>query len=161
MTDLAAQPKTVRPPRTLTRQLIAGDVDRALARVLSELSIAAKQLERDVARAALVGRLGLAGGANVSGDSQKKLDVYADDLTVGALAVTGLVAAVVSEEREHGAGPRRARRAVRGGHRPARRLVQHRRERRASARSSRSSRTAARSRRTSCSPAPRSWPPAT
>jgi fructose-1,6-bisphosphatase I len=100
MTDLAAQPKTLRPPRTLTRLLIAGDADRALARVLSELSIAAKQLERDVSRAALVGRLGLAGGANISGDSQKKLDVYADDLMVGALAVTGLVAAVVSEERE-------------------------------------------------------------
>jgi fructose-1,6-bisphosphatase I len=101
MTDLAAQPTTVRPPRTLTRQLIAGDADRRLARVLSELSIAAKQLERDVARAALVGRLGLAGGANVSGDSQKKLDVYADDLMIGALAVTGQVAGVVSEEREH------------------------------------------------------------
>jgi fructose-1,6-bisphosphatase I len=101
MTDLAAQPTTARPPRTLTRQLIAGDADRRLARVLSELSIAAKQLQRDVSRAALVGRLGLAGGANVSGDSQKKLDVYADDLMVGALAVTGLVAGVVSEEREH------------------------------------------------------------
>src|SRR5690348_10121449 len=101
MTDLATQRHGVRPPRTLTRQLVAADTDRDLARVLAELSIAAKQLERDVARAALVGRLGLAGGANVSGDSQKKLDVYADDLMVGALAVTGLVAGVVSEEREH------------------------------------------------------------
>jgi fructose-1,6-bisphosphatase I len=101
MTDLATERHTVRPPRTLTRQLLAGTADPKLARVLSELSIAAKQLERDVSRAALVGRLGLAGGANVSGDSQKKLDVYADDLMVGALGVTGLVAGVVSEEREH------------------------------------------------------------
>src|SRR4051812_3334818 len=119
MTDLASQPTTVRregppvmpappsqptparPPRPLPRRLIAGDTDRRLARVLSELSIAAKRLERDVARAALVGRLGLAGGANLSGDSQKKLDVYADQLMIGALAVTGLVAGGVSEERDH------------------------------------------------------------
>src|SRR3954453_4944183 len=101
MTDLATERHTVRPPRTLTRQLLAGAADAKLARVLSELSIAAKQLERDVSRAALGGRHGWAGGATVSGDSQKKLDVYADELMVGALAVTGLVAGVVSEEREH------------------------------------------------------------
>ena len=45
MTDLATERHTVRPPRTLTRQLLAGAADAKLARVLGELSIAAKQLE--------------------------------------------------------------------------------------------------------------------
>lgn len=45
-----------------------------------------------------MGKLGLVGEKNATGDSQKKLDVFANDTVVEAFAQTGLVAGIVSEE---------------------------------------------------------------
>ncbi|HSB71070.1 MAG TPA: class 1 fructose-bisphosphatase [Candidatus Methylomirabilis sp.] len=69
-----------------------------LTELLVQLGYAAKILAREIGRAALVGRLGLVGEKNATGDSQKKLDVFANDTVVEAFAQTGLVAGVVSEE---------------------------------------------------------------
>ncbi len=90
---------------TLTRFL--GDayrgtphLDAELAELIVEMASAAKALAREIRRAALVGRLGLVGEKNPTGDAQKKLDVYSNDVVVSAFEETGLVAAIVSEELE-------------------------------------------------------------
>lgn len=69
-----------------------------LSELLVQLGFAAKILAREIGRAALVGKLGLVGEKNPTGDSQKKLDVFANDTVVEAFAQTGLVAGIVSEE---------------------------------------------------------------
>lgn len=69
-----------------------------LSALLVQLGFAAKILAREIGRAALVGKLGLVGEKNPTGDSQKKLDVFANDTVVEAFAQTGLVAGIVSEE---------------------------------------------------------------
>ncbi len=66
--------------------------------LMTALAGAAKTLARQVRRAALSGSLGYSGDVNVTGDSQKKLDVTANETVLDAVASTGLVAAVVSEE---------------------------------------------------------------
>jgi fructose-1,6-bisphosphatase I len=76
---------------------MAGDVSVLLA----QIAFTAKILAREIGRAALVGRLGLVGEKNVSGESQKKLDVFGNEVVVDAFAASGLVAAVVSEELEN------------------------------------------------------------
>jgi fructose-1,6-bisphosphatase I len=68
--------------------------------LLMQIGYAAKLLAREISRAALIGKLGLVGEKNPTGDAQKKLDVYANDTVVDAFADTGLVAAIVSEEME-------------------------------------------------------------
>ena len=71
-----------------------------LSELLVQLGFAAKILAREIGRAALVGKLGLVGEKNATGDSQKKLDVFANETVVEAFAQTGLVAGIVSEELE-------------------------------------------------------------
>ena len=71
-----------------------------LSRLLLQVGFAAKLLAREIGRAALVGKLGLIGEKNATGDAQKKLDVYANEVVTQAFAETGLVAGVVSEEME-------------------------------------------------------------
>src|SRR2546427_11645038 len=88
---------------TLERQLRdAGGRGRGLpeglAALLTALAGASRTLARQVRRAALSGSLGYSGGVNVTGDSQKKLDVIANETVLEAVVATGLVAAVVSEE---------------------------------------------------------------
>lgn len=69
--------------------------------LLIQIGYAAKLLAREISRAALIGKLGLVGEKNATGDAQKKLDVYANDTVIDAFVGTGLVAAIVSEEMEH------------------------------------------------------------
>jgi fructose-1,6-bisphosphatase I len=52
----------------------------ALSRILSDLSIAAKIISREVNKAGLVEILGFTGDTNVHGESVKKLDMYAHDM---------------------------------------------------------------------------------
>jgi len=71
-----------------------------LSRVLAQVGFVTKVLTRELRRAALVGKLGLAGDRNATGDAQKKLDVFANETFVQAFAEDGLVAAILSEELE-------------------------------------------------------------
>jgi fructose-1,6-bisphosphatase I len=80
----------------LRRQV--GDRAGQLPELLLEMGFAAKILTREIRRAALAGRLGLVGEQNPSGDAQKKLDVYANQVVVDRFTDSGLVAAIVSEE---------------------------------------------------------------
>jgi len=72
----------------------------SLAPLLTQIGYAAKTLAREFSRAALVGRLGLVGEENASGDAQKKLDVFANDTVIEAFIDAGLVSSIVSEELE-------------------------------------------------------------
>ena len=87
---------------TLTRHLYeeGEKLGADLSRLLLQIGYASKILAREIGRAALAGNLGLMGETNATGDNQKKLDVYSNEIVVDALAETGLVAAIVSEELE-------------------------------------------------------------
>lgn len=92
-----------RPETTLAEHLAAerrrtGGPDAELAALLDSFATAARDLAREVRHVALEGNIGLTGDKNVTGDAQKKLDVIGNDAVLQALAPTGLVAAVVSEE---------------------------------------------------------------
>lgn len=71
-----------------------------LSRVLAQVGFVTKVLTRELRRAALVGKLGLVGDRNATGDAQKKLDVFANETFVQTFAEDGLVAAILSEELE-------------------------------------------------------------
>ncbi|MFQ5967224.1 MAG: class 1 fructose-bisphosphatase [Acidimicrobiia bacterium] len=77
----------------------AGPAADELAVILSQLALAGKLIARELARAALVGQLGATGEINVQGEVVKKLDVWADEVVVNVLEVTGLVGTLVSEEK--------------------------------------------------------------
>ncbi len=95
---------TLRPLVTFDRHLAfqgRAEVRGELGALLRQLAFLGKELAREVSRSALSGLTGYSGGAsNATGDVQKKLDVVGNDLTLAALAGTGLVSAVVSEELE-------------------------------------------------------------
>ena len=90
---------------SLSRHLAEGEERRhlptpELATLVLQMAFASKILAREIRRAALVGKLGLVGEKNPTGDAQKKLDVYSNEVVIDAFAETGLVAGMVSEELE-------------------------------------------------------------
>ena len=90
-------------PATLTRHL-AEESQRLssgeLSFLLTEISLAARVISREVNRAALVGKLGYTGEMNVQGEQVKKLDVWSNEVFAGALEESRLVCTMVSEEME-------------------------------------------------------------
>ena len=74
-----------------------------LSRLLRDIGIAAKIVNREVNKAGLVDILGVNGdNTNVFGENQKKLDVYADQQFITALKSGGECCFVASEEQEEG-----------------------------------------------------------
>ena len=71
-----------------------------LSILLNQVAFAGKILAREISRAALIGKLGLVGDKNATGDSQKKLDIFGNETVINAFAETGLVSGIVSEELE-------------------------------------------------------------
>jgi fructose-1,6-bisphosphatase I len=71
-----------------------------LSRLLRDIGIAAKIVNREVNKAGLMDILGDAGGSNVQGEEQKKLDVFANEQFISALSSGGECCAVASEENE-------------------------------------------------------------
>ncbi|CAN5485197.1 class 1 fructose-bisphosphatase [soil metagenome] len=71
-----------------------------LSRLLRDLGIAAKIVNREVNKAGLVDILGDHGEVNVQGEDVKKLDVYANEQFIHALKSGGECLAVASEENE-------------------------------------------------------------
>lgn len=76
------------------------DLDPGIGPLLMQMAYASKIIAREVGRAALVGKLGLMGEKNATGDSQKKLDVFSSETVLDAFSNTGLIYAMVSEEIE-------------------------------------------------------------
>jgi len=71
-----------------------------LSRLLRDIGIAAKIVNREVNKAGLVNILGEAGSDNVPGEHQQKLDVYANEQFIAALKHGGECCIVASEENE-------------------------------------------------------------
>jgi fructose-1,6-bisphosphatase I len=95
------QAERISQATTLRRHVATLTADQGtpqLETLITELALAAKAVARETRQAALTGRLGSAGSANASGDTQKELDLLANRIFLDCLDATGLVAAVVSEE---------------------------------------------------------------
>ena len=91
--------------KTLTEFIIEKQADfryskGELTRLLSDISIAAKIVHREVNKAGLVDILGDVGEENVQGEVVQKLDVYANNQFIAALKAGGEVCAIASEENE-------------------------------------------------------------
>ena len=71
-----------------------------LSRLLRDIGIAAKIVNREVNKAGLVEILGDQGTINVQGEQVKKLDVYANEQFISALSAGGETCAIASEENE-------------------------------------------------------------
>src|SRR5579875_3160138 len=68
--------------------------------LLSGITLATKMIEAKVRRAGLLDVLGSAGETNVQGETQQKLDVYANQALLHCLGLRDSVAILVSEENE-------------------------------------------------------------
>jgi fructose-1,6-bisphosphatase I len=73
-----------------------------LSRLLRDIGIAAKVINREVNKAGLADILGESGVQNIQGEVQKKLDVYADEQFIEALSRGGECCYIASEEHEDG-----------------------------------------------------------
>jgi len=71
-----------------------------LSRLLRDIGIAAKIVNREVNKAGLADILGENGTTNVQGEGQKKLDVYANEQFISALKHGGECCIVASEESD-------------------------------------------------------------
>lgn len=71
-----------------------------LSRLLRDIGIAAKIVNREVNKAGLMDILGDAGTMNIQGECQKKLDVYANEQFISALQSGGECCIVASEEND-------------------------------------------------------------
>lgn len=71
-----------------------------LSRLLHHIGIAAKVVNKKVNKAGLVDVLGTAGGENVQGEIQQKLDVFADMQFITALKDSGECCGIASEENQ-------------------------------------------------------------
>jgi len=90
---------------TLTEFIIERQKDFPYAKgdltaLLNDISVAAKIVTREVRKAGLVNILGEYGAENIQGESQKKLDVFANEQFIAALRHGGVVCGVASEENE-------------------------------------------------------------
>jgi fructose-1,6-bisphosphatase I len=71
-----------------------------LSRLLRDIGIAAKIVNREVNKAGLADILGENGTTNIQGEGQKKLDVYANEQFISALKHGGECCIVASEEND-------------------------------------------------------------
>jgi fructose-1,6-bisphosphatase I len=72
-----------------------------LARVILDLAIAGTAIATLIRGGALTGALGTLEAVNVQGETQKRLDVLANDICKAQLAANPAVAAIASEEEDH------------------------------------------------------------
>lgn len=71
-----------------------------LSRLLRDIAIAAKIVNREINKAGLVDMIGHVGTTNIQGEKQKKLDVYADQQFIAALTSGGECCIIATEEEE-------------------------------------------------------------
>lgn len=71
-----------------------------LSRLLRDIGIASKIVNREVNKAGLVDILGDAGTTNIQGEGQKKLDIYANEQFISALTSGGECCIVATEEED-------------------------------------------------------------
>jgi fructose-1,6-bisphosphatase I len=71
-----------------------------LSALLSSIRLAGKMVNQEINKAGLANILGGAGGENVQGEDQQKLDVLANDLFISTLRNRGEICGIGSEEME-------------------------------------------------------------
>lgn len=69
--------------------------------LLSAIILASKLITAQVRRAGLTDILGSAGEVNIQGETQQKLDVYADETMINCFSSRASVGVLASEENEH------------------------------------------------------------
>src|ERR1700692_2470661 len=95
----------MKPVTTLGQVIIERQADfpyakGELSRLLRDIGIAAKIVNREVNKAGLADILGEAGTVNVQGEGQEKLDAYANEQYISALKHGGECCIVASEEND-------------------------------------------------------------
>jgi len=73
----------------------------SFTRLLRDLGIAAKIVNREVNKAGLVNILGVEGSTNSTGDDVQKLDIFANEKFIETLSYSGEVCGIASEENQH------------------------------------------------------------
>lgn len=71
-----------------------------LSALLSSIRLAGKMVNQEINKAGLANILGAAGGENIQGEDQQKLDVMANDLFISTLRNRGEICGIGSEEME-------------------------------------------------------------
>ncbi len=71
-----------------------------LTRLLNDIVIASKIINREVNKAGLVNIIGATENENIQGETQQKLDVIADNLLIAALKSGGEACGIASEEND-------------------------------------------------------------
>lgn len=71
-----------------------------LSRLLRDIGIAAKIVNREISKAGLIDIIGETGEINTHGEQQKKVDIYANEQFISALQNGGECCIVVSEEND-------------------------------------------------------------
>ena len=79
-------------------QYLEHNADAHMGVLISAIAEVSQSISAAVHKGALGGVLGSAGSENVQGETQKKLDIIANDMILDALAATGVVAGMASEE---------------------------------------------------------------
>ncbi len=72
----------------------------ALSNILTDLALAAKLIQREVAKAGLVDILGRVGRENVQGEQVEKLDEFAQEVIYNSMDHSGNLCCMVSEEED-------------------------------------------------------------
>lgn len=72
-----------------------------LSTLLHHIGTASKMVNTKIRRAGLVEILGKAGSVNIQGESQQKLDIYADEVFINALLSSGECCGLASEENQN------------------------------------------------------------
>jgi fructose-1,6-bisphosphatase I len=72
-----------------------------LSRLINSIRLAAKVVNHEVNKAGLVDILGAFGDANIQGEDQQKLDVYANEKFIQTLTNRNIVCGIASEEEDH------------------------------------------------------------
>jgi fructose-1,6-bisphosphatase I len=79
-------------------QYLEHHADAHMGVLITAIADVSQSISAAVHKGALGGVLGSAGSENVQGETQKKLDIIANDMILDALAATGVVAGMASEE---------------------------------------------------------------
>lgn len=82
-------------------QYLEQSTDAHMGVLISALAEVSQAISAAVHKGALGGVLGSAGSENVQGETQKKLDIIANDMILDALSATGVVAGMASEELDN------------------------------------------------------------
>ena len=72
-----------------------------LSSLLTHIGTAAKMINKKINKAGLVDIIGDSGSINIQGESQQKLDIYADEVFINALLASGECCGVATEENQN------------------------------------------------------------